>query len=122
MVTKQTCPNCRESFKSGKVPRAVKNHLEESSLLCKVAGCNTTFSYLDAAAHHADHITFECMLNCGNKNTLNGHNGMRTHLQEHCSKSQFKCKNCNLKKERASLLQDSHNCDFEKLKEIVLVQ
>ncbi len=77
---------------------------------------NTSFINPDAAAHFADHQPFQCVLNCGNQNIFNGHNGIRKHLRESCGKAQLKCENCNVRKERGSLKQKLHNCEVEELK------
>ncbi len=79
------------------------DYLETCSFNCVLVGCNTTFKYLDAAAHLADHEvpSYECVLNCGDPNTFRGHDGMRAHLKNTCAKAQLKCGDCNFSKERA---------------------
>ena len=65
MKSKKNCPNCKETFQKGKVPRKVKNMLDKTKFYCQytVDGCKGTFTYETKEAHYKR----ECIKKQGNE-------------------------------------------------------
>ncbi len=66
-----------------------------------VDGCDETFGYLDADAFFKDHQHYRCVLNCGNRNSFIGREGVRKHLMESCKNAELKCSICDFMINRA---------------------